>query len=387
MERFKKEVLRCNRCGECYTPPHQGPKWEASARSSIILQKTHGMPFHRLAKLQSLCGVPVASSTLWHQCHDVWIEGAQAVYEELLALTAQSDLLYIDDTGAKILSVVVANKDVSTKKKKGCHTTIVRAQAEKQNLVVYITDQKTAGKNLGTLLEQRIHPHHSLKLMSDASSMNKIVIDSRQDKSFLEDLSLSQGYCLNHGLRKFKDLLPYYPEICGYFVEQGQLIYHHDHLCKTYSPRKRLTYHQQHSSGCIKTIYQKIHGLFKEKKVEPNSVLGQAMRYWLNHRKPLTAFLRVKGMPLDNNRAEEGLRSLILQRKNSYFFKTTYSARVLSGLHSIIKTCEVNQINSFSYLNWLQKQGSKVYHHPSAYLPFAYQKEIESRGPPNERAA
>lgn len=255
--------------------------------------------------------------------------------------------------------------------------------ADKQNLIVYITDQKTAGQNLGTVLQQRIHPHHSLKLMSDASSMNNIVIDAETDKSFLENLSLSQSYCLNHGLRKFKDLLPYYPDICGYFIKQVQLIYHHDHTCKNYSPRKRLTYHKQHSSRCIKNIYQKIHCLFKEKKVEPNNVLGQAMRYWLTHRKPLTAFLKVKGMPLDNNSAEEGLRSIILQRKNSYFFKSKPSACVLSGLHSLIKTCEVNQINSFVYLNWLQEQGSKVHRNPKAYLPFVYQKELASRAPPS----
>jgi transposase len=40
-----------------------------------------------------------------------------------------------------------------------------------------------------------------------------------------------------------------------------------------------------------------------QKKVEPNSGLGQAISYMLNHWKPLTLFLRVPKAPLDNHYA------------------------------------------------------------------------------------
>lgn len=42
---------------------------------------------------------------------------------------------------------------------------------------------------------------------------------------------------------------------------------------------------------------------FAEKKVEPNSGLGEAITYLLKHWEPLTLFLRKAGAPLDNNAA------------------------------------------------------------------------------------
>jgi len=39
----------------------------------------------------------------------------------------------------------------------------------------------------------------------------------------------------------------------------------------------------------------------QEKKTEPNSGLGQAISYLLNHWRELTLFLRQPGAPLDNN--------------------------------------------------------------------------------------
>ena len=38
-----------------------------------------------------------------------------------------------------------------------------------------------------------------------------------------------------------------------------------------------------------------------QNKVEPNSGLGQAISYMLKHWKPLTAYLRIRNVPLDNN--------------------------------------------------------------------------------------
>jgi len=53
---------------------------------------------------------------------------------------------------------------------------------------------------------------------------------------------------------------------------------------------------------------------FAEKKVEPNSGLGEAISYLLKHWDRLTLFLRQAGAPLDNNICERGLKKAILHR-------------------------------------------------------------------------
>ena len=65
-------------------------KWTHSARSSIILQRVYGMPFHRLSKLQSLYNAPIAESTLWIQCLGVWEDCGYAIYQQLLAAAGRA---------------------------------------------------------------------------------------------------------------------------------------------------------------------------------------------------------------------------------------------------------------------------------------------------------
>jgi len=57
---------------------------------------------------------------------------------------------------------------------------------------------------------------------------------------------------------------------------------------------------------------------FDESKEEPNSGLGEAIRYLLKHWERLTLFLRQPGAPLDNNIAERGLKKAILHRNYVY---------------------------------------------------------------------
>jgi len=69
-------------------------------------------------------------------------------------------------------------------------------------------------------------------------------------------------------------------------------------------------------------IMEKLHtwlnAQFDEKKVEPNSGLGEAIAYLLKHWEKLTLFLRKAGAPLDNNLVERALKKAILHRNYVY---------------------------------------------------------------------
>jgi transposase len=66
----------------------------------------------------------------------------------------------------------------------------------------------------------------------------------------------------------------------------------------------------------------------EEKKVEPNSGLGEAITYLLKYWDRFTLFLRKAGAPLDNNICERALKKSILHRKNSLFYLTENGAQV-----------------------------------------------------------
>jgi hypothetical protein len=342
-------------------------KWTHSARSSIILQRVYGMPFHRLSKLQSLYNAPIAESTLWIQCLGVWEDCGYHIYQQLLAVAGESKIFYSDDTGAKILEVMKTNKTLPEKQQRSCNTTTICTRtARGENIILYITDNKHCGENFVPIMTNRGNKDHYLKLMVDASSKNTPKVDEQE----LGKLIIIN--CLFHGREKFAEIKDYYPEECKYFLDEISSIYKIDHECRNYDSRKRLRHHKKNSSKHIKNIYDKIRYLYDQKLAEPNSALGKAMNYWLNNKTGLTRFLKVKGAPLDNNKSERALKSIILQRKNSLFFKTRNSAAIWSGLSSIVRTCEANGINGFTYFNWIQSNWNKVQKDASSYLPWKY---------------
>ena|SRR5690242_15037094 len=96
----------------------------------------------------------------------------------------------------------------------------------------------------------------------------------------------------------------------------------------------------------------------EENKAEPNSGLGKAIRYMLNHWEALTLFLREPGAPLDNNVCERALKRAILHRKNSLFYKTLNGAQVGDLYMSLIHTAELNDVNPFEYMTELQRHAT-----------------------------
>jgi hypothetical protein len=115
---------------------------------------------------------------------------------------------------------------------------------------------------------------------------------------------------------------------------------------------------------------------FKERLVEPNSALGEAINYLLKRWDSLTLFLRRAGAPLDNNLCERALKKAILHRKNSLFYKTRNGAGVGDIYMSLIYTCELSGASAFDYLNRLQLARAHVAEHPDRWMPWNYRDNL-----------
>ena len=138
------------------------------------------------------------------------------------------------------------------------------------------------------------------------------------------------------------------------------------------SPEERLRFHQEHSRPVMEKLHAWLQAQFDEKRVEPNSGLGDAINYVLRHWDPLTLFLRKAGAPLDSNIVERALKKAIRHRRNSLFYKTENGAEVGDLFMSFIHTCELNDVNAFDYLIELQKHAAEVAKDPAAWMPWNY---------------
>lgn len=138
-----------------------------------------------------------------------------------------------------------------------------------------------------------------------------------------------------------------------------------------------MAFHQTHSGPVMDQLHEWLKRQFEERLVEPNSGLGKAISYMLNHWEKLTLFLRKAGAPLDNNICERALKKMILHRKNSYFFKTQNGADVADLYMSLIYTCELNGVNALDYLTELERHAGELTFHPEQWMPWNYRITLE----------
>lgn len=360
---FECEKLRCSLCGEVFTaklPDETGSKkYHATAGAMIALLKYGtGVPFNRLEQLQESMGVPLPASTQWDIVEKTAMP-AHPVYKELIRQAAQGELIHLDDTTMKILLAVHEKEGRS-----GTFTTGMLSLTDERKIALFFTGQKHAGENLTDLLVQR-HPDRGPPIqMADALSRNV----SGEFATLLAN-------CLTHARRNFVDVAQSFPEECRQVIELLAGVYKNDDYAKErcMSPGEQLIYHQAESGPLMEDLHKWMGVQFEEKNVEPNSGLGKAFSYMLNHWGPLTLFLRVPGTPLDNNICEQMLKKAILNRKNSLFYRTLHGAYIGDLFMSLIQTCRLSKVNPFDYLVALQTNSAEVFKTPYRWLPWNYE--------------
>ena len=370
---YTMQRLRCNLCGEIFkaTPPEGigDEKYDAASGAMIALLKYgSGMPFNRIEQLQACLGVPLAASTQWEVVEQV-ADRIFPVYLEHNYQAAQGNLVHNDDTTMKILELMKENDEQGSSERKGIFTTGIVSTTQNGQIALFYTGRKHAGENMADLLGRRQEHLEPPVLMCDALSRN-----------IPENFKIILANCLAHGRRRFVDVAVNFPDECQYVLESLAQVYKTDQIAKErkMTPGQRLSFHQRRSTKLMKELKQWLEHQLDHNKVEPNSGLGQAISYMLNHWKPLTAFLRVRNAPIDNNICERALKKAILHRKNAMFYKTQHGAEVGDLFMSLIHTCNLAKVNAFDYLTALQEHSSDLVKHPDKWMPWNYTSQLSS---------
>ena len=378
---YELEKLRCNLCGEVYTaepPARAGPdKYDATAASMIALLKYgSGLPFHRLQGLQGNLGTPLPASTQWEIMART-TPGLRPAYQELIHQAAQGEVLYNDDTTMKILALMGKDRRCAESEpmaaaeedseRTGIFTSGIVSTRAGQKIALFFTGRKHAGENLADVLAQRAQELPTPIQMCDGLERN-----------LPKEIQTIVGNCLLHGRRKFVDVVTKFPDECRYLLETLREVYKHDAFCRQQemSAEERLAYHQTHSRPLMEKLEKWFDEQFAERKVEPNSGLGEAITYMKKRWDRLTLFLRQAGAPLDSNAVERILKRAILHRKNSYFYKTENGAHVGDLFMTLIHTCQLHGVNAFDYLTQLQKHPEQVAAHPPDWMPWNYRDTL-----------
>lgn len=114
---YELQQVRCSVCGALFTAPLPDDvpreKYDPSVAILIaLLRYGHGFPMNRIAKLQASIGIPFAPSTQYKQLKE-FFPIFHLLYEELARQMAQADVVYHDDTGMRILSLMGKRREAT----------------------------------------------------------------------------------------------------------------------------------------------------------------------------------------------------------------------------------------------------------------------------------
>jgi len=288
-----------------------------------------------------------------------------AVLQEFIRQAAQGRVLHNDDTSMRILRLAREPGD----KRTGIFTSGIVSLVGAWRIALFFTGPKHAGENIAEVLKQRDRELPAPIQMCDALSRNT---------PKLTGVKVLVANCLAHGRRQVVDVAENFPQECRHILETLGNVYQNDALAREQeqSPEERLRFHQEHSGPVMKELQEWMKAQLAEHRTEPNSGLGKAISYLLNHWTKLTLFLSQPGAPIDNNLVERALKKAILNRRNALFYKTLNGAHTGDLFMSLIHTCELNGANPFDYLTELQRHAAELAAHPPAWMPWNYRETL-----------
>ncbi len=375
------ERLRCGGCGQVFTArapaQAQGLKYSEDAAAMLaLLRYGTGMPLHRLAQLQRHLQTPVPASTQWEVVRDR-AKALEPVYDEIVRRAAAGRVLHNDDTHARILEWMgqrradkLAAGELCDPERTGLFTTGVVSQTDSGPIALFFTGRKHAGENLASLLAERDPKLGPPLQMCDGLARN-----------LPRDHTVVVGNCLAHGRRHIVDEVENFPAECRHVLEALRRVFHTEARSRRLglTPEQRLELHQRESGPVMDALRRWMQTQFENKRVEPNSGLGQAFHYLLRRWEPLTLFLRVPGAPLENNLCERALKMAIRHRNNSLFYRTQRGAGVGDCYMTLIYTADLHGQSAFDYLTALFEHEGELASDPAAWLPWTYQDTLAAR--------
>lgn len=205
-----------------------------------------------------------------------------------------------------------------------------------------------------------------------------LVLDaSSTHNQALERPGILWACCNAHGLRKFRDAVDSDPE----FAAEGE------RWIAAWFDKEReaqemglvgaalLAWRKEHIAPLVADFKRWL--ALVHPTVLPKSPLAEATRYYANHWRALTAFLRDPEIPLENNFAERCLRAQAVGRSNWLYAGSHHAAECAAVAYTLVQTAKLHGLDVRAYLTWALERAAAGRKDPAIYAtltPMAYQE-------------
>lgn len=333
-----REKLACERCeGELVRAPLGdkvvgGGKLGSRLVAELLIDKyDDGLPLHRQKQRYERMGLSLPVSTLADQVR--WsTELLAPLWRGCMRAALGARVMHLDGTGLPVL-----DRDHPRGKRLG---QLWGCVGDREHvLYVYNSTGKKTGQRPGEL-----GPEDLLKLrrgytVADAASVF--------DASFARDDLVECG-CNMHARRYFVKALDGGDKRAALPLAAFKKLYEVEAECDGLDDNARLSERQARS----RPVYEElVHWCTVHEPHEPpQSPLGKALRYLLNHKQALMRFLEDGCIPIDNGIVERLHVRAALTRKNFLFAGSDEGGERAAIVYTILGTCRLAGVNPRDYL-------------------------------------
>jgi transposase len=184
---------------------------------------------------------------------------------------------------------------------------------------------------------------------------------------------LSIAYCWAHVRRDFCRIRDGHPTLRDWataWVERINGLFH------THAQRTEALSDPQAFYGHHQALRQQMVALARLRDAELadeglHAVAHKALESMASHWEGLSIFVEHSAIPMDNNRAERGLRNPVVGRKNYYGSGSVWSGMLSAMLFSIFQTLEMNHLDPHAFLlSYFDACAHNKGHPPDTLDPF-----------------
>ena len=188
----------------------------------------------------------------------------------------------------------------------------------------------------------------------------KLVCDGYQVYHSIEDTrsgDITVAGCWAHARRPFAEVVKALGKekaegtIAYEALAQISNIYYVDNTLKELPPAMR----KKKRKLLVKPLVDSFFEWVKEcaAQIPPSSKTAKGLAYCINQEKYLRTFLTDPAVPLDNNAAEQAIRSFCVGKKNWKLIDTINGAEASAVIYSLVETAKANNLKCYEYFKHL----------------------------------
>ena len=329
-----------------------GSKFDASVHAHVVVAKfLDHLPLNRLQGIFGRHGIKLPRQTMWDMLVRVDELVAQPVLAQMKKELLEETHLHADESPVR----------VKAEGEKGSKQGWVWAWRNEPGIRAEKPPPGKPPRRSKVLIEFHAGRGKAIpeRFLGDWS--NTCICDGHPDYSAVcEANGITRAGCWAHARRPFRDQLEQSPKWAALPLFLIGRLFALERAVRNRAERLDLNQDEalellqavrtRSSARLVDRIVALADELALQPEILPKSKLGKGVRYILNQRECLRAFLFDPRIPIHNNDSERDLRHIVTGRKAWMIFGSQRGGEVACRLYSLVLSCKQNDVNPEEYV-------------------------------------